>query len=289
MKYLLFLAIICSLLLQSAVISQNAPRPLHFTELWNNIAFYDTNLEKKRFASFLARFEGKIGLNVYDFPAQIYGVYYGVASQSNDYWNNSVFYGGGIRFIPFRSYRASAWYNEWIGDVKIFAEVLAPTYFKNASSAEAAGLAESDARYGIEIWHEWNLDNPNEALPWGELWMNLTYRDTNFGWEEFKNYVLYFQPKFGMHLGRGIGAYLRADVTMCGKEEPGYYFLNVADYGVGVRFEPWRNTAEENDFFRKFKMFAEILGVSYLNHKPADPDKEVSSDVRFGIEFSYGR
>jgi hypothetical protein len=287
-RHLLFLGIVLTLLCQSAVTASNGPlRPLTFVELWNNVAYYDTNLEKKGFASFLGRFEGKVGLNLFNSPLQVYGVYYSTLSQSPDYWDNSLFAGGGVRYKPFESYLGSGWQDEWIKDVKIFAESLSASYFKNASSAEAN--KNTDTRYGLEIWHEWNLDRADESLPWGELWANLSYRETNFGWEDFSDYVLYFQPKIGKHLGRGIGVYLRADATTSGKEGPDYYFLNVADYGIGIRFEPWRESGGEKDIFRKFKMFAEVLGVSYLKDKPEDPNKEVDMDVRLGIDFSIGR
>ncbi len=159
---------------------------------------------------------------------------------------------------------------------------------RDGAAAAAANLSTSDTRYGLDLWHEWNLDDPDESLPWAELWANLSERRTNFGWEDFNNYVLFFQPKFGKHLGRGIEIYLRGDLTSSGKSGPSYSFLNVADYGAGVRFEPWRK-AEANDFLKKFKMFVEVLGVSYLKDQPALPSRTVSSDVRFGVEFSYGR
>jgi hypothetical protein len=289
MKRILFLGMAAVLFWQSVAICQPPPpeQPLFFLELWNNAAFYDTNLEKQRFASILGRFEGKVGFNVFHFPLQTYGVYYGASSQDEAYWNNYIFSGGGVRLIPFRSYRGTAWFNEWVPGLKIFYEGLSSSYLKNAASAEA--LAKTDTRYGIEIWHEWNQENPDRGRPWGELWMNYSYRETNFGWEEFKDSVLYFQPKFGIHLAKDIKAYLRADITSSGKEGPDYSFLNIADYGVGVRFEPLREIGEATDLFRKFKMFAEVLGVSYLKDKPTDPSKVVSSDVRFGVEFSYGR
>jgi hypothetical protein len=290
----LIFGILFFFVLQGAGLARNgppAPRPLYFAELWNNVAYYDTNLEKKGFASFLGRFEGKLGLNLFNSPLQVYGVYYATVSQSEDYWNNPVFYGAGARFKPMENYGGSGWADEWLRDVKIFAESLAARYLKDEASAEASGLADKDTRYGIDVWHEWNLDRADESVPWGEIWLNLSSRKTNFGWESggFNEWVLYFQPKFGRHLGSGVQAYLRADVTMSGKEGPDYYFLNVADYGIGIRFEPWRQDGTENDLLRKFKMFAEVLAVSYLKDKPADPNKEVSTDARFGIDFSFGR
>ena len=262
-----------------------------FVELWNNFGYYDTNVERKGFSSLLGRFEGKLGIYAFDTPLQLYGVYYGATSQSSDYWDNSLFSGAGLRLKPFQGFESSGWQNEWIPNVKIFAENLSASYFKGGSSAEADGLATKDTRYGIDLWQEWNLDSPDESLPWGELWTNLSYRDTNFVWrgEEFKTYVFNFQPKFGKHFGRGIEAYLRADAVMSPKSGPSYSFLNVADYGVGIRFEPWRKTDIDNDFLKKFKMFIEVLGISYLKDKPADPTKNVASDVRFGVDFSYGR
>ena len=266
-----------------------APRPFVFSELWNNAAYYQTNLEKKNFTAFLGRYEGKFGLNLFDLPWQAYLVYYGSVSQNADYWNNSFFYGVGSRYKPFESYKAGSWQDEWIKDVKVYVESLQPTYWQGAASAESAGLATTDLRYGLEVWHEWNLDNVNENLPWGELWTNFAWRTTNFGWEDFNSYIFYFQPKFGRHLGNGIEAYLKADLTISGKSGASYSFLNTAAYGVGIRVEPWRMSGQANDLFKKFKMYAEILGVSYLKDQPTDPNKVVSSDVRFGIDFSYGR
>lgn len=155
---------------------------------------------------------------------------------------------------------------------------------KNAVSGEAN--RRTDTRYGFDLWHEWNLDNPDPDNFWGELWANLSYRSTNFSWTDFNGYIFYFQPKIGRHLGRGIEPYVRADITSSDKAD---YWLNVLDYGAGIRFEPWRQTADKDSLLKKFKMFAEILSVSYLRGKPADSNKTVSSDVRFGIDFTYGR
>lgn len=290
MKTVIFSGVIV-LLLAGAAVGQTAPppQPLTFIELWNSAAFYDTNLEKQRFASILSRYEGKFGLNVFHFPLQVYGVYYGVFSQDSAYWNNSLFSGAGIRLKPFQAYRGKVWFTEWISGLKIFAENLSASYQKNAASAEA--LADEDFRYGIDVWYEWNQDNPDRRKPWGELWLNYSRRSTNFGWDpaEYQTGVLKFEPKFGVHLARDIKAYLRADVTYSDKSGSDYSFLNIADYGVGVRFEPLREYGEATDFFKKFKMFAEVLGVSYLKERPADASKVVTSDVRFGVEFSYGR
>ncbi len=293
MKKLILVLLITIILVLPAKQSFGIPpaHPYLFLELWNNLAYYDTNLEKPRFASVLGRFEGKVGLNFFHYPIQFYGVYYGVSSQDPNYWNNSLFSGGGVRVMPFGGFNGGGIVGDLIRGVKIYYEDLSASYMKDAVSAEAAGLADTDKRYGIEIYREWNLDDPDLGAPWGELWFKYDYRETNFVWggEEFKTDVFYFQPKLGRHLGDGIEIYLRADITASGKEGPAYSFLNIADYGVGLRFEPWRQTGQTDDLLRKFKMFTEILGVSYLKDKPANAANVVDSDVRFGVEFSYGR
>lgn len=268
-----------------------------FVELWNNFAYYETNLERPGYNSILGHYEGKAGLWLLDTPFQAYGLYCGTTAQTSDYFDNSLFTGVGLRLKPFENSLPGAhWSIEWIRDIKLFGESLSANYTKGKASAEAAGLATGDTRYGCDLWHEWNLDKPDENQFWGELWSNLSYRTTNFSWSlatgeapSFNNYILYFQPKLGRHLGRGIEAYLKADVVYSGKGGPDFSFLNAADYGVGLRFEPWRNIETANELLRKFKMFVEVLGVSYLKDQPADPSKVVNRDFRFGIDFSYGR
>ena len=254
-----------------------------FAELYNDIAYYDTNVERKGFASLLGRFEGKLGVTLID-TVQLYGAYYATLSQAPNYWDNSLYYGPGLRCRPFNSFPKSNWQNEWVPDVKLFVESLSSTYFKDSVSGEAN--KRTDLRAGFDLWHEWNLDNPDMNNYWGELWSNLSYRSTNFSWTEFNNYIFYFQPKVGRHLGRGIEAYLVGYAVVSGQND---YWLNNAAYGVGIRFEPWRALMYENVLVRKFKMFAEALAVSYFKGRPADPLKDVSSDMRIGIDFSSGR
>lgn len=271
-------------LLIAPAFAEDPVRPPFFLDSWNNVAYYDTNVEKKGFNSLLGRFDEKLGVYLFNSPLQVYGALYCVTSQGTDYWDNALYYGPGIRIKPFEAYRGSGWQDEWLRDVKVFAESLTSSFLKDAASGEAN--KRQDVRYGLDLWHEWNLDNPNPNICWGELWANLSHRSTNFAYDDFNSYILYFQPKVGWHLGRGLETYLRADLTQSDKSS---YWLNVADYGIGIRVEPWRQIEKSDSFMKKFKMFAEILSVSYLKDKPTDPNKTVSTDLRFGIDFSYGR
>jgi len=271
---------IAVLLIVSAAAAELRP----FAELWNNFSYYDSNIERKGFAALLGRFEGKVGLYLFDSPVQLYGVYYCLASQSPDYWDNAVYSGSGIRFKPFEGQKSSGWQTAWIPDLKVFAESLSSAFLKDTASGEAN--RRTDTRYGLDLWHEWNLNKPDLSGNWAELWANLSFRSTNFSYTDFNSYIFYFQPKIGRHLGRGIEPYIKADMTMSSKAD---YWLNVLDYGFGIRFEPWRETTDKDSLLKKFKMFAEVLSVAYLRDKPGDPNKTVASDVRFGVDFSYGR
>src|SRR3989338_1566253 len=213
-----FLVFAAGLLLVSAAAAQLKP----FAELWNNIGYFDTNIERKGFASVLGRFEGKLGAYLFDSPYQAYGAYYGVSSQSPDYWDNAVYYGLGFRFKPLEQFKSSGWQDEWVRDVKIFAESLAASFLKDRASGEANRRA--DLRYGLDLWHEWNLDNPDVTNYWGELWSNFSFRSTNFSYTDFNGYIIYLQPKIGKHLGRGIEPYVKLDLTYSDKPD---YWLNI--------------------------------------------------------------
>jgi hypothetical protein len=122
-------------------------------------------------------------------------------------------------------------------------------------------------------------------LPWAEVWGNLSYRDTNFtdnSIPKFKTYLLFLHTKMGVHLAGGVRPYLATDLTMSSRPEAWY---NSLYYGAGVRFEPFREQKDPPEILRKFKMFVEVMGISWLQQKDSRP----SSDMRFGIDFTYGR
>lgn len=275
---------LAGLFLALLLLSPVAAEPRPFGEFWNSVSYYDTNLERKGFASLLSYFGGKLGLELG--PLQFYGTYYAtIASDSPNYWDNAICAGPGLSFCPLVDYQAKGWVDEWIPNLRVFYESLHSSFLKNAASGEAN--LRDDTRYGFDLWHEWNLDKPDLNNFWGEVWANYSYRTTNFNWTDFKGTILYFQPKIGWHLGQGIEPYIKADLTTSSQDS---YWLNVADYGFGIRFEPWRRDYPSGDsILKNFKMFAEILSVSYLKDRPTNPNSSVERDVRFGVDFSFGR
>ncbi|MFH1617485.1 MAG: hypothetical protein ABIJ26_04230 [Candidatus Margulisiibacteriota bacterium] len=250
-------------------------------DMWNNAAFYTTNTERSNFNGFLVRSEGRFGLQMVslgeDAGISPYVVYLLTWSQDDNYWNNYAAGGGGIRIDPFGNYKGEQWYNEWVKDVRLYVEVLGASFLKDQASAEAAGTKTHDLRYGLELYHEWNQDNPDFKRPWSEVWANLSFRDTNFYFEDFNSYILSYQQLFGIYFG-GVKPYIRLDFTTSGKD---YSWLNSLVFGPGLRFEPFRFSEDRNPWINKFKMFVEYLTVSWLKQSDGRP----SQDLRFGVDL----
>jgi hypothetical protein len=260
-----------------------------WADTWSNAVYYKTNGERNNYNSFNLRSEGKFGIKLpvgSDITLNPYVAYYGVyAINDPNYWNNQLAYGVGARVYPFLSYQGTTWANEWIPDVKFFAETLKLAFLKDETTAVADGVKTSDTRYGADLWHEWNLKDINMALPWNELWANLSHRSTDFSkFSKFDTFILTLQNKFGVHMGGGVRPYLATYLTYTAdRSEPWY---NSFYYGVGGRVEPFREQKDSPELLRKFKMFVEVLGIAWL--KDVDPTRP-NNDFRFGIDFTYGR
>ena len=131
-----------------------------FAELWNNFAYYETNLERPGFASVLGHYEGKVGLWVLDTPLQVYGAYYGTTAQTGDYFDNSLNTGVGLRAKPFEgSLPGAHWTVEWVRDLKFFAESLSAGYTKGKASAvnRRNGSRKASTRSNTGRWHSLRL------------------------------------------------------------------------------------------------------------------------------------
>lgn len=261
-----------------------------WADVWTNGSYYATNGEDKNFRSTLLRSEGRIGFRLSENAQTIpYFVYYGVlAGQNQNYWNNNIAYGFGVRAMPFTSYETTSVILEWVKDVKLFGEILSLSFLSDKATAEANGVKTSDFRFGIDVWHEWNLQNINPKLFWGEMWGNLTYRNTNFydpqsGIDKFQSYLANLQLKVGRHMEGGIRPYAAIYLTKSGLSK---VWLNSFYYGLGLRMEPFREQELSPEILRKFKMFIETMQISWLSDQDAS---RPTSDMRFGVEFTYGR
>ena len=288
MKRIIGLVVIL-LCLSSAPPEAGAAEIAPWADVWTNLGNYGTNGERANFNSFILRSEGKFGFHL---PTGIpninlspYLAYYGVYAQDKNYWNNEVATGFGIRTYPLANFAGDSWMNEWIKDIKVFAEVLNLSILQGQATATTSEVKTNDFRVGLDLWHEWNLNEPDNKYPWAEVWGNLSYRDTNFIDKyipKFKTYLLFLHTKMGVHLPGGVRPYLTTDLTASSRPEAWY---NSLYYGVGVRFEPFCEQKDPPELLRKFKMYMEVLGISWLAQKDSRPQ----NDMRFGIDFTYGR
>ncbi len=274
-----------------------------WADIWANVAQYETNGERMDFKSYVGRLDARIG--VYALPLygdtwlKPYVPYLGVMSNDEAFWNNNGAMGFGARFKPFKRYEASGWNDEWIRDLRIFAELLSISYYSQADIPEGEGRPTTDSRVGLDLWHEWNQFNPdnptlmpNPSVPWAELWSNLSFRTTDFQEEEFSDYIFYYQQKIGVQsdvgdTGVSLEPYLRFDLTMSGKD---YDWLNHFDYGAGLRVRPFKSGnffGSNLPWLSKLKVFAEIMAISWTKGK--DLDERPDNDFRFGIDFTFGR
>ncbi|MBU0687516.1 MAG: hypothetical protein KKB81_06705 [Candidatus Margulisbacteria bacterium] len=267
-----------------------------WTDFWNYGAFRSTSFERNSFSTTLLRSEGKVGVNLIpvwgDTFLSPYVVYSAYFSPDPNYWNNVIYSGYGIRLKPF----ASAEHKTFISEIKVFFETMRASYIKDEVSAMTANRSMEDTLYGLDLYYEWNQPqfagdtHTDFGVPWGELWTNLAFRQTNFYQDDFNSYLYRLEPKFGLYVGASdknppwIEPYLAGEFVMSGRN---YSWLNRAAYGVGLRVQPFRYVdMTMQPWMFKFKMFVEGWGVSYFK---AQPTNNVNTDIRLGILFTVGR
>lgn len=288
-KITIFLFLIFCLSSQAKSLTLEAPSysPV-WADVWTNASYNLTNGESQDFRAGILRSQGKFGVRLAEnSPASPYVAYYLTLSQNNNYWNNNIAGGFGVRAMPFSSYEYKGWAIEWIKDIKLYAEVLSMAFLTGRATAEANKVKNTDFLYGIDIWHEWNLRNIDPNVCWAEMWSNISYRDTNFydptSLDKFQSYVAFMQLKIGRYFTGGIMPYLASYLNISGVKK---VYLNNESFGIGIRMEPFLNQETAPELLRKFKMFVEAISISYIAEQ--DPTRP-TSDTRFGFEFTYGR
>ncbi len=258
-----------------------------WADVWANASYYKTNGENSNFRGMLLRSEGRFGLSAGAGTITPYFVYYGVTGQDPNYWNNNLATGFGVRVTPFSGIETKNWATEWIRDVKLYGEILSLTFLKDDKTAIANKVKTDDLVYGVDIWHEWNLNNIDRKYFWAELWTRVSYRNTNFydpyTMDKFQTYIGFLQLKIGRHLAGSIMPYITADLSLSGSKA---VWLNSLYYGLGLRMEPFLDQDDAPAMLKKFKMFVEYLKIDWLADQ--DPTRP-TSDLRFGIELTYGR
>lgn len=268
-----------------------------WVDMWDQGAYYGTNFENNSFSTYLVRSDNKIGINLLPLYGDTYLMpYYACEiaySQDSNYWNNYLNSGIGIQIKPFARVSVNP---SPINELKVFYESLTVSYLKDETTIAALGRPNQDVLYGLDLYYEWNqprykgYDQYTFGKPWSEVWANLAFHQTNFYQSDFNSYILRLEPKWGLYLWGNaknpprLEPYLASYLTMSGRN---YTWLNRVAYGLGFRVQPFRYIDKDvMPWMFKFKMFFEVLGLSYLKEQPAT---NVSSDIRLGIDFTIGR
>ncbi len=250
-----------------------------WVDSWNNGSYFATNGEDKRFNAFLGRSEIRIGMPMgEEIPLSPYIATIATLSQNQDYWNNNLAFGVGLRSMPFKKYESSGWADEWIRDVKFFSEFLTLTFLKDAATAKTNNVETSDVRVGIDMYHEWNQIKPDKKFPWVEVWSNLSYRSTNFYQGGFKSYLFTHEQKTGFHFeDETVQPYLRTDFSISGRSEN---WWNNVYWGPGVQIKPFK--LSDDPVIKNFRIYIEMLSIIWYKDKGSTRPK---SDTRFGIDY----
>jgi len=269
-----------------------------WAEMWNTAGYYTTNLESNNFSNHLERFEGRFGVNLIPVAKNTfikpYVGYVMVYSGDKNYWNNTLAYGAGVRINPFMNTD-----DAMMRDFKLFIESMQASWLQDDATARSNNIPTEDVRWGFDLWHEWNQkqvykteDQVDYGEPWSEVWSNLSYHTTNFNVQDFNGYIFNLQPKWGIYLNPELEGltepYVKADLILSSRTGPDWDFLNRADVGLGIRFEPFRkgNPDQVNPIIYKLKVFGEAVAVTYLNG--IRPAGRPASDVRVGFDFTLG-
>lgn len=145
-----------------------------------------------------------------------------------------------------------------------------------------------DTRFGLEIYRECNFYNKNRY--WGELWMDFSWRETNFYVNDYDSWVFAIVPKWGVNLTPNSGfaalPYVTIEAVVTGRRE---FWQNRVTLGVGLRIMPVRwQTGIFGDLFRGSKLYLEYSEVAaYLKDKA--PDDNPKSDLQMGFSYTINR
>ncbi|MGR3310136.1 MAG: hypothetical protein ACUZ77_05110 [Candidatus Brocadiales bacterium] len=167
--------------------------------------------------------------------------------------------------------------------------------------------AEHDLRIGIDYWYEWNVPG-GEGWPyekekaleshlklWGELWMEGSWRKTNFFSTDYNSWTFGTAEKLGIRAWNWraspeskISVHLMPYVTMEASvsEKNDFFWENRLLAGGGIRLMPRIKLCSTKDLL--IRLFAEhVTAVDYFK---SGPDSEVPwNDIRVGINFSINR
>lgn len=242
-------------------------------------------------------------------------------------YENNFVWGGGLenRFLErlddiiFNNTLKDKKYLDWIRSCRFYAEYLNLEYLE-----EDWWQSDFDFRAGVDLWKEWNVPggtggfskvslfdllrkSENETKKstkaegtwlWGEVYQDLSYRETNFYLNDYDSLFFVSTGKLGVRLydywenenskdnsdwSVHIMPYIKGEVAASEKD---YFWENRAKAGVGLRIMPRIKISEKNELLLRF--YGEYLGVvDYFKDDPVSGTPW--DDYMIGVNFSINR
>lgn len=198
-------------------------------------------------------------------------------------------------------------YLDWFRSFRLYGEYLDLEWW-----AKDTWQAGHDLRFGIDSWYEWNVpsgygwphkedeEKKKQTLesflsPWGELWMDGSWRKTNFFNTDYESWTFGTTGKLGIRVWNWntspeskisvhLMPYITAEASVSEKNR--FFWENRLLAGGGVRLMPKIRVCSTKDLLLRF--YAEYVTVAeYFKN---NPNTDVPwNDIRVGLNFSINR
>lgn len=177
--------------------------------------------------------------------------------------------------------------------IRFFAYAGRRFYTRHAlESSPYSHLIEKDFHFGLDYYHDNLFTDKKDQKTLMVAWANLTYRQTNFNFSDFRNGIISLNFKLGRKWGSTnrslLFSYLVFDAAAIPLCHDCNWWENYFHPGFGSSWYPFAFNKEgkpNKEAFRRIHVFAEVLGAGFwLKGQPPDRVKEV--DFRFGVAFS---
>lgn len=202
-------------------------------------------------------------------------------------WEDRFDYGVGLEWRPLKNINLDSLpLLKALSHTRLYALRLWTSYLRYED--DWSWRPKVDSRFGLEIYRECNYYNKNRF--WGEFWMDVSWRETNFYVKNYDSWFFAMVPKWGVNLTPNSGfatlPYVTTEVVVTGRRE---FWQNRVMMGIGLRIMPVRwQTGVFGDLFRGSKFYFEYSGVvTYLKDKA--PDNNPKSDFQMGFNYTINR
>ncbi len=199
------------------------------------------------------------------------------------WWQRNIQAGFGIQWYPFDY--ADAQFSQYFRSIRIFAMLAYRYFYDNPSGGDEENV---DFQIGSDFYYDNLFDRKSFT---NSSWTNLTYRKSNFSFDDYKAILWTGNVKLGFKFKSEksiLFPYIVIDWTYVG-EYSARWWENFLRLGIGVQFYPRTEQLGmiSKNFMQRVHIYATTLHNSvWLGDSPSGDVKEF--DIRIGFGFSTG-